>query len=57
VDEDWTGYAELVKEIERRFDIRCEWWPKVAFPAFATNRTTLWGEPPSKQQGNHGHKR
>jgi len=46
VDEDDTGYRELVAEIERRFDlVEKDWWTKVAFPAFATNRTTLWGEP------------
>lgn len=46
VDEDDVGFQELLTEIERRFGIRDkEWWTKVAFPAFATNRTTLWGEP------------
>jgi hypothetical protein len=45
VDEDWPGYRALVEELERRFEIGDDWWPKVAFPAFATNRTTLWGEP------------
>ena len=47
VDEDWPGYTGLLAEIERRFDIvDKEWWSKVAFPAFATNRTTLWGRTP-----------
>jgi hypothetical protein len=46
VDEDDAGFSELWAEVERRFDILDkEWWTKVAFPAFATNRTTLWGEP------------
>ena len=46
VDEDDPGFRELLAEIERRFGIvDKEWWSKVAFPAFATNRTTLWGEP------------
>ena len=46
VDEDDPGFRELLAEVERRFDIVDEdWWSKVAFPAFATNRTTLWGEP------------
>jgi hypothetical protein len=46
VDENDMGYRELVAEIERRFEIvDKDWWTKVAYPAFATNRTTLWGEP------------
>ena len=45
VDEDWPGYRALVEELERRFEIGEDWWPKVAFPPFATNRVTLWGEP------------
>jgi hypothetical protein len=46
VDEDAPGFRDLLAEIERRFDIvDRNWWSKVAFPAFATNRTTLWGEP------------
>ena len=45
VDEDDVGFCELRAEVERRFDIvDKEWWTKVAFPAFATNQTTLWGE-------------
>lgn len=46
VDEDDPGFRDLLAEIERRFDIvDKDWSSKVAFPAFATNRTTLWGEP------------
>ncbi len=46
VDEDDAGFRDLLAEVERRFDIVDKnWWGKVAFPAFATNRTTLWGEP------------
>jgi hypothetical protein len=46
IDEDYPGFCELQAEVERRFNIVDKgWWSKVAFPAFATNRTTLWGEP------------
>ena len=46
IDEDVVGFGELVVEIERRFQLlEKNWWTKVAFPAFAMNRTTLWGEP------------
>ena len=46
IDEDIPGFGELQAEVERRFDmVDKNWWSKVAFPAFATNRTTLWGEP------------
>lgn len=45
VDEDDAGFQELLAEIERRLGIADkDWWTKVAFPAFGTNRTTLWGE-------------
>lgn len=46
VDEDWPGFRELVSAIEDRFDIQDGWWSQVAFPAFETNYTTLWGGPP-----------
>ena len=43
--EDFTGYQALLDELNRRYDgIRTDWFPEVAFPPFATNRTTLWGE-------------
>ncbi len=45
IDEECTGYNELVTEIERRFEIERDWWSKVAFPAFDTNRMTLWEDP------------
>ncbi len=46
VHEDMPGYRELVADIERRFsDHDAGWWSKVAFPAFAANRTTSWGKP------------
>jgi hypothetical protein len=46
IDEDETGFCEILAELERRFDtVDKNWWTRVAFPAFATNRTTLWGEP------------
>lgn len=42
VDEDWPGFKQLVTELERRFDIRNNWWSTVAFPAFAEKHVTLW---------------
>lgn len=42
IDEDWAGYQELIAEVERRFDLSDGWWEKVVFPAFETNRTTIW---------------
>jgi hypothetical protein len=45
VDEEMMGYRELVEEIEQRFpDHNPRWFHQVAFPAFATNYTTVWGE-------------
>ena len=45
VSENFIGYKELVAELERRFSgIRTEWFSDVEFPAFALNRTTLWGK-------------
>jgi hypothetical protein len=46
VHEDMPGYEALCEEIGRRFpDVNQDWWRAVTFPAFATNRTTIWGEP------------
>ena len=46
VSEDWPGYRELLDDLPVRFPgIRTDWFSGVAFPAFATNRTTLWGGP------------
>jgi hypothetical protein len=48
VDEDMPGYRGLLEEMARVFpDLDKGWWQKVAFPAFATNFTTLWGQPPN----------
>jgi hypothetical protein len=45
VDEDMPGYEALCEEIGRHFPaIKQDWWCAVTFPAFATNRTTIWGE-------------
>ena len=45
ISEDYIGYQELLDELKRRYDgIRTDWFSEVAFPAFAANRTTLWGE-------------
>jgi hypothetical protein len=46
VGEDYDGYQELLVQLPLRFPgIRTDWFSEVAFPAFATNRTTLWGRP------------
>jgi O-acetyl-ADP-ribose deacetylase (regulator of RNase III) len=46
VDEEMPGYADLVEAMQRHFpDYNKDWWSEVAFPAFATNYTTVWGEP------------
>ena len=46
VDEENPGYQELLAALPDHFPgIRTDWFSEVAFPAFATNRTTLWGEP------------
>lgn len=46
VDEQCIGYRELLKELTAQFPgIRTDWFEQVAHPAFATNRTTLWGKP------------
>jgi hypothetical protein len=45
VSEDCIGYKDLLAQLERRFTgISTDWFGKVAFPAFAPNRTTLWGQ-------------
>lgn len=45
VMEDWIGYKEFVEQLPARFPgIRTDWFDEVARPAFAYNRTTLWGE-------------
>jgi hypothetical protein len=46
VNEDSPGYNALLAAVARAFTgYDNDWWHKVAFPAFATNRTTLWGTP------------
>jgi hypothetical protein len=52
VSEEFVGYQELIQKLRDKYPgIRDDWFSTVAFPAFAPNRTTLWGEswtPPSK---------
>lgn len=46
VNEEMPGYSDLVAEMQRVFpDYNKEWWLQVAFPAFATNFTPVWGDP------------
>jgi len=43
VKEEMGGYTELVEAMQREFpDYEKDWWCRVAFPAFATNYTTVW---------------
>ena len=45
VNEEMPGWEHLVKELDRVFpNTTKDWWKTVAFPAFATNRTTIWGK-------------
>lgn len=45
VSEEMQGYRDLVKKIGEVFpDHDKEWWSRVAFPAFATNYTRIWGK-------------
>jgi hypothetical protein len=45
IGESYVGYKDFLEEITRRFPgIRTDWFAEVAKPAFAENRTTLWGE-------------
>ncbi len=44
ISEESRGYQELLAELPLRFPgIRTDWFEEVVHPAFATNRTTLWG--------------
>jgi hypothetical protein len=44
VSEEFRRYKEFVEQLRIRFPgIREDWFSDVAFPAFAENRTTLWG--------------
>jgi hypothetical protein len=46
VNEEMPGYSALVEEMQRVFpDYNHGWWMQVAFPAFATNFTPVWGKP------------
>jgi hypothetical protein len=45
VGESYTGYTDLLEELPRRFPgIRTDWFSEVTHPAFATNRTIIWGQ-------------
>ena len=45
ISEDYVGYRAVLEELPQRFSgIRTDWFLEVAHPAFAANRTTLWGE-------------
>ena len=43
--EEQEGWDEMVEALSRRYAIKQGWWTEVAFPAFQTNRTVLWGRP------------
>ena len=43
VDEEMEGFKELQETLPRVLrGLDADWWGKVAFPAFATNATTIW---------------
>ena len=45
VNEEFVGYDKLRTELAERFvGISADWFEVVAFPAFATNRTTIWAK-------------
>jgi hypothetical protein len=44
-DEETPGWQSLVAALDARFHFAKDWWSRVAFPAYATNRTVLWGTP------------
>jgi hypothetical protein len=45
VSEEMSGYEELLGLLNERFGIKLEdWFSKVAFPAFETKLTTIWGQ-------------
>lgn len=45
INEEMNGYKEVMATMEKAFPrLTPDWWSKIAFPAFATNLTTLWGE-------------
>ncbi|MEW6252331.1 MAG: hypothetical protein AB1716_16955 [Planctomycetota bacterium] len=47
VCEDDIGYETLLEVVLSRYpDHDRDWWGKVAFPAFATNWTVIWGDAP-----------
>jgi hypothetical protein len=46
-DEECDGWGELLKKVEQIIGKPDTWWSKVAFPAFETKWTTIWGEPPA----------
>lgn len=46
VSEDFIGYEAMLKELKIHYPgFREDWFGTAAFPAFAYNRTTIWGEP------------
>jgi hypothetical protein len=49
ITEDFIGCEGFLKKLETVFPgIRTNWFLDVAFPAFAANRTAIWGEPARK---------
>ena len=46
VDEQMDGFAVFEKILPEKFKgFDCDWFPKVAHPAFATNLTEIWIRP------------
>ncbi|MBC8355684.1 MAG: hypothetical protein H8E66_27210 [Planctomycetes bacterium] len=42
VAEDFPGHSAFIQELTSRFALAENWWNDVAFPAFATNASTIW---------------
>jgi hypothetical protein len=46
-DEECAGWKELEAKVAQLPGTQTDWWSKVAFPAFVSNWTTIWGQRPA----------
>jgi len=49
LQEEWDGFKKWIAEVEVRFEIRRDWWPLVAYPAFQENYMVLWPRTPATE--------
>ncbi len=42
LDEEMVGYRQFIDIVTSKFDLAPNWWSDVAFPAFKTNKSTIW---------------